>query len=60
MEHILKNTRPKNKCVYVHEILRLIIMKMKMKMKKDYRDTTQIDLGLDMDTNIVNIRSASV
>ena len=40
MEHILKNTRPKNKCVYVREILRLIIMKMKMKMKKDYRDTT--------------------
>ena len=29
-------------------------------MKKDYIDTTQIDLGLDMDTNMVNIRSVSV
>ena len=32
---------------------------MKMKIKKDYKDTTQIDLGQDMYTNIVNIRSAS-
>ena len=30
--HILKN-KQKFKCVYIHEIRRLIIMKMKMKMK---------------------------
>ena len=30
--HILKN-KQKNKCVFIHEIIRLIIMKMKMKMK---------------------------
>ena len=30
-----------------------------MKMRKDDTDTTQ-DLGLDMNTNIVNIKSVSV
>ena len=35
-------------------------MKMKMKMKKDHIYTTKIDLGLDMDTNIVNIKIVSV
>ena len=30
--HILKN-KQKNKCVCIHEIIRLIIMRMKMKMK---------------------------
>ena len=39
MEHILKN-KTKNKWVCIHEILRLIIMKMKMKIKKDHIDTT--------------------
>ena len=33
---------------------------MKMIIKKDHTDTTLKDLGLDMDTNIINIRSFSV
>ena len=37
MGHILKN-KQKNKCVRVHEIIRLIITKIKMKMKKDPLD----------------------
>ena len=32
IEHIIKS-KPKNKCVCIHEITQLIIMKMKMKMK---------------------------
>ena len=40
--------------------MRLIILKMNMKMKIDNIDTTQIDLGLEMGTNIVNFRSVSV
>ena len=32
MGHILKN-KQKNKCVWTHEIIRLIIMEMKIKMK---------------------------
>ena len=39
MGHILKN-KQKNKCVCVHDIVRLIIMKTKMKLKKDHIDTT--------------------
>ena len=31
-----------------------------MKMKEDHTGTIKIDLGLDMGTNIVNVRSASV
>ena len=31
-------------------------MKMRLKMKIDHIDTTQIDLGLDMDKNRVNIK----
>ena len=30
-----------------------------MKIKKDYIDATSIDLGLDMGTNIVNVKSVS-
>ena len=37
--HILK-TKQKNKCVCTDEIIRLIVMKMKMKMKKYHIDTT--------------------
>ena len=37
--HVLKN-KQKKKCACVHEIIRLIIMKAKMKMKKDDIDTT--------------------
>ena len=40
--------------------MRLIIMTMKMKMKKDSIDKRYKYLGLDMDTNIVNIKSVSV
>ena len=45
---ILKN-KLKNGCAFIYEILRFIVMKMKMKIKKDH-----IDLCLDMDRNIVN------
>ena len=49
--------KQKNKYICIHEITRLIIMKM----KKDHIDTTKIHLGQDMDTNtIINIRSVSV
>ena len=36
------------------------MMKMKKKRKLHHIDMTYIDLGLDMDTNIVNIKSVSV
>ena len=49
IEHILKN-KQKNKCVFIHEIIRLTVMKMKMKMKIHHIDTTY-DLDLEMDTN---------
>ena len=58
IRHILK-IKHTNKCVCIHEIIRLIIMKM-TKMKKNHIDTTKVDLGLDMDTNIVNIKSILV
>ena len=35
-------------------------MKIKMKIKKDYIDTTSVGLGLDIGTNIVNVKSVSV
>ena len=49
-----------SKCVCIHEMIRLIIMKMKMKLKKNHKDTTLIDLVLDMDRNTENIKSVSV
>ena len=55
-EHPLKNEQ-NNMYVCIHEIIRVIIMKMKMKMK--YR-SHRYDRSLDMDTNIVNIKNASV
>ena len=51
-------TKQTIKYVCIHEIIQLIIMKMKI--KKYHIDTTSIDLSLDIDTNIVNIRSVSV
>ena len=39
MGHILENNQ-KNKGVGIHENIQLIIMKMKIKMKKDHADTT--------------------
>ena len=38
MGNILKN-KQKNKCACIKKIIRLIIMKMKMKMKKNHIDT---------------------
>ena len=56
--HILEN-KQRNNCVCIHEIIRLIIMKVKMKMKnRSHR--YEIGLGLDMNTNIVNIKRVSV
>ena len=40
MGRILKTIKKKNKRVCIHDIMRLIIMKMKMKMEKDHKDTT--------------------
>ena len=42
-----------------HQIIQLMILEMKIN-KINHTDTTSIDLGLDMDTNIVNIKSVSV
>ena len=52
-----KNYAKKQVCLY-HEIIRLITMKMKMKMKNgSYRyDINRV--GIDMDTNMVNAKSA--
>ena len=50
----------KNNCVCFNEIEWLMTMKMRLKMKIDHIDTTQIDLGLDMDKNRVNIKIVSV
>ena len=57
--HIQEN-KQKSKCIVIicnHEIMRLIIMKIKMKIKKHDIGMTQIDLGLDMDTDIIDIKS---
>ena len=39
MGHILK-IKQTSKYIFIHDIIRLIIMKMKMKIKKDHIDTT--------------------
>ena len=59
IEHILKSNQ-KNKCVSIQEIRQLIIMKMKVKMKNRLIGTTQIDLGIDMGSNMVNINSVAL
>ena len=50
--------------VMVNEVIWLIAMRMKLKMKNtsDKYDinTTQIDLGLNMDTNILNVKCVSI
>ena len=38
MGYILKN-KQKNKSVCIHEIIQLIIMKMKINLKEDHKDT---------------------
>ena len=53
----------KQKTVDFHQIIYLIMMKVKMKMKhSSYRhiDTTYIDQGLDIDSIILNIKSVSM
>ena len=57
--HILKNKQI-GKRTSVSVFIRLIIMKMKMKMKNRLHRYDKIDLGLDMGTNIVNIKIVSV
>ena len=47
--------------VCIHEIIGVIIMKMKMKIKidttkSDHIDTTKLDLSIVIDTNKVNIK----
>ena len=55
--NILKNKQ--NKCVCIHEIIRQIIMKMKMKMKNTSHRYDIIDLDPVMNANTVNIKSVS-
>ena len=55
-----KSNRTYSKKEHSHEIMRLIIMKMKIKMKNRWHKYDIIDQGLDTDTNIVNIKSVSV
>ena len=50
--HILENNQ-RNKCVCIHEIIWLVITKMKMKMKNR---SNRCNIDLDMATNIVNIK----
>ena len=50
----------KNNCVSFNEIEWLMTVKMRLKVKIDHIDTTQIDLGLNMDKNRVNIKIVSV
>ena len=57
--HILKN-KQKNKCACIHEIRRLTIIKMKMKMKNTSDKYNINRATLRMDTNIVNIKCVSV
>ena len=56
---ILKNKQV-GKRTSVSVFIRLIIMKMKMKMKNRLHRYDKIDLGLDMGTNIENIKIVSV
>ena len=56
--HILKNNQ-NIKCVCIHEIIGLIIIKMKMKMNDRSRINNIIELVLEANTNIVNIESVS-
>ena len=54
--HILEN-KQKNECIWIHVIIRLILMKMKMKMKNGSHRYDINNRDLDMDANIVNITS---
>ena len=56
--HILKN-KQKNKHFYIHEIMQVILMKMKTKMKIDSRKCGINRPRCSTGTNIVNIWSVS-
>ena len=57
--HILKNSQ-KNKYVCIHETMRLIIMKIKIKMKNRSHRYDISNLGLGKDKIIVNIKCLSM
>ena len=57
--NILKN-KQKHTCVCFDEIIRLIIIKKKLNIKKRSHKYEQVDQGRGMNTNIVNIKRASV
>ena len=57
--HILRN-KQKNKCVCIHEIIRLMIMKITMRMKKGSHIYDIKRPRSDMDTDIVNIKIVSL
>ena len=46
--------------ICVCEIIQLIIMEGKKKRKIDHVDRKYIDLGLDMGTNVVNMKNVSI
>ena len=52
-----KKYAKKQVCLY-HEIIRLITMKMKMKMKNGSHRYDINRVGIGMDTNMVNVKSA--
>ena len=52
----IKNNVQKYKCGCFNEIMSLITMKMKIKIKKHPRDTPYIDPGLDINASILNIK----
>ena len=56
---ILKKNNNKSLCLNV--VIYLVTKKMILKLKNRYHiDTTQIDLGEDKDTNILNIKCVSI
>ena len=52
--------KQKNKCVCAHETTIYYNQNEDENEKIEHIYTTKIDLGLDMDTNIVNIKSVSL
>ena len=60
IEYILENPKRASVSVF-HEIIRLIIMKIKMKMKNtSHRYDINRPRSGDMGTNVVNIRAVSL
>ena len=46
----------KNKCLCFNEIRWFMVKKMRLEMKNSHTDTTYIDLGLEIDTDLLNIK----